>query len=113
MTPEQRKRAAEIVTGKEHAVKPWRPVNPEHNKDYIVLAEPASGGGTIYWSPKFHGQDYQRSQALAVVEWIANKITDPKNDGAFHVSHDTSLVSMIAARNIDELLEVVLEICDG
>jgi len=59
MTPEQRKRVAEILTGKKWKVVPWRPVNPEHNRDMILLDEKAGWNQPTQWKPKFDGEEWK------------------------------------------------------
>lgn len=63
MTPEQRKRVAETITKRPHKI-----------ADGSVFCTFPSWSDYIYWIPSFTGTPEQRSQALAVVEWIANEI---------------------------------------
>lgn len=112
MTPEQRKRVAEIVTDREWKVVPWRPVNPEYNRDMIMLDGKAGWNQDREWSPDFKGEDWQRSQALAVMEWISDKIV---NDVPADEEEMDSLavLNYIEKKNIESLLRFVLELSDG
>lgn len=106
MTPEQRKRVAEITTGKEWEVLRWRPFGADlYQKD--VMHYPAKHQDKPEkWSPHFDGNDQQRSQALAVVKYL------------FGLSYSTVLAHLSTIRtaiqddDIESLERLVLELSD-
>lgn len=63
-------------------------------REYVVLCLGPNGGGiahvllksdphAVMWKPDFKGNDWQRLQAMAMVEWLADRITF-----AFDVAED-------------------------
>lgn len=112
MTPEQRKRVAEILTGQKWKVVPWRPVNPEYNRDMIMLDGKAGWNQDREWSPDFKGEDWQRSQALAVVEKVSELIDHKFESYMVRGEWSKRLRVAINEKNIDGLCEMILELSD-
>lgn len=107
MTPEQRKRVAELCTEKEWETCEYKPGFTQIRHYY----EPRDVFNPDIWAPSFGSQDWQRSQALAVVEWIRDKlpvITAFPDDRAISIKYESAFKS----RDIESLLSLVLELSD-
>lgn len=109
MTPEQRKRVAELTTGEKWRIEEWRPVNPEYNC-YHIIAEKAVCSRLIFWDPKFDGDERQRSQALAVAEKAAELIDQYHEED--WLDANAGLVGMIKRKDMETLLSLVLELSE-
>lgn len=104
MTPEQRKCVAEVI--------------------YPSMSAEICGERIFFddcwddrWHPSFTGDLHQRSQALAVVEWLMNAIEALDFSGAkisqmkmYELFTDVGL--FVKAKDIESLLSLVLELSD-
>lgn len=71
------------------------------------LNREVNNGSVLNWNPKFRGTDLQRSQALALVEWLADRI-HKRIDG--QDNYFRQLLSAIHWRNIEALEQLALEL---
>lgn len=101
MTPEQRARIAREVTGDDWQVINWGVA------DYVGTR---SGTGT--WDPDFNGDSEDRLQALALVEWLADRI-EALPAGHRRFSKMDELLIAINKRDLPALLQLALELLEN
>jgi hypothetical protein len=119
LTVEQRAKVATEVTGDSYVVESWQPINAGvGSREMIVCKSTDKLASThVTWCPGFRtdgGRLYpahQRSQALALVEWLADKI-DAAADGDYCWEQWLRVHHAINSKDIPALESLVWELME-